>query len=153
MRCISLQLTMYKLYQTDWNPFMMVSWIECIMNRVQFTLATLDALKIFIATSYLYYLLVYVISSVFTLCKVCYLRAEPRSGEWIRCFNSPVPVARNALRLMGAQLRLCLTAYAPRCAHVWAQDRGLEAIPANEETVQRANTRLLLEMTVLSLTL
>ena len=62
--------------------------------------------------------------SVFTLCTVCYLQVEPRSGEWIHCFNSPVILACNALRLMGAQLRLRLTLYTLQCAHIWARDRG-----------------------------
>ena len=30
---------------------------------------------------------------VFTLCTVCYLLVEPQSGEWIHCFNLPVPLA------------------------------------------------------------
>ena len=72
----------------------------------------------------------------FILCMVCYLQAEPRSGEWIQCFNSPVPLTCNALRLMGAQLRLCLTAYAPQCVHIWAQDQGS---PHKWQTLQRAN--------------
>ena len=38
---------------------------------------------------------------------------------------------------MGAQLRLRITAYAPQCAPIWAQDQGS---PANGEAMQRANT-------------
>ena len=41
-----------------------------------------------------------------------------RSGEWIHCFNLPVTETE------GAQLRLCLTAYSPQCAHIWARDQG-----------------------------
>ena len=64
-------------------------------------------------------------TQIFTLCMVCYLRMEPRSGEWSHCFkfNSPVPLACNALTLMGAQLRLRLTVYAPQCAHLGSKSR------------------------------
>ena len=52
----------------------------------------------------------------------------------IHCFNLPIPLACNALSLMGAQLRLRLTAYALQCAHVWA--REIEALPANGKTAK-----------------
>ena len=60
----------------------------------------------------------------FTLCTVCYLQVELRSGEWVHYFNLPVPFVFNALRLMSAQLRLPLTAYAPQYAHIWAKNWG-----------------------------
>ena len=50
--------------------------------------------------------------------------SRTRSWKWIHSFNLPVPLTCNALRLMGAQLNLCLTAYAPQCAHILAQDQG-----------------------------
>ena len=59
--------------------------------------------------------------AIFTLCMV-YLRVEPRSGEWIHCFNLPVLYACNALRLMDAQVRLRLIAYPPHCAYILARD-------------------------------
>ena len=68
---------------------------------------------------------------------VCCLQVEPRSGEWIHCFNLLVLLACNALRFMGAQLRLRLIAYAPQCAHIWARDRSS---PTNAKTMQRANS-------------
>ena len=41
------------------------------------------------------------------------IKALPENGETVQRANLPVPLACNALRLMGAQLRLRLTAYAP----------------------------------------
>ena len=55
---------------------------------------------------------------------VCYLQVELQFEECIHFFNSPVPLVCNALRLEGEQLRLCVTAYAPQCTHILAQDQG-----------------------------
>ena len=43
-----------------------------------------------------------------SLFAVCYLQVKPLSGKWIQCFNLPVPLACNELRLIGSQLRLRL---------------------------------------------
>ena len=49
------------------------------------------------------------------------LWVEPWSGEWIHCFNSPVLVACNALKLMGANLRL--QACATMCKYLGSRSR------------------------------
>ena len=64
-----------------------------------------------------------IISSKFSFCTICYLRVEPRSREWIHCFNSPVPLACNTLRLMGALKAVSNSICATMCTYVGSKSR------------------------------
>ena len=82
---------------------------------------------------------------------VCYLQVELQSGEWIYCLESEFT------RLVHSHVMrwdlwahnwgwMCLIAYAPRCAHIWARDQDS---PHNRCVVSHGNPEKMFPSNVL----